>query len=276
MVNGVAFCLADPVGPDGEREIMIQNFLKFCRDNGWMAAVMFPDDPSIYSKLGLSLLKIGEEAVVDLEHFAKQKYGNRHFRRLQRVFEREGYRVERYKPPVSKLVLDEAQQISRQWLTLPHHREYGFFQGHFERAYMEICTLSVPRDKNGIMIAFVNEVPSYRPGEAYFDLMRYIPDSHWGAMDYLFAQMMLTLKDEGYRTFNFAVAPFVGIGNRPDATLTEKAVNQLFERLDWFLHSKGIKQYKLKFEPQWKDTFVAYQGSPMGLLRLALNVSRIL
>jgi phosphatidylglycerol lysyltransferase len=141
---------------------------------------------------------------------------------------------------------------------------------------MEKCTLSVLRDKNGTMVAFVNEVPSYRSGEAYFDLMRYIPGSHWGTMDYLFAQMMLILKNEGYRTSNFAVAPFVGISNRPDATLAEKAVNQIFERLDWFLHSKGLRQYKLKFEPQWKDVFVAYQGGPMGLLRVALNVNRIL
>jgi phosphatidylglycerol lysyltransferase len=95
-------------------------------------------------------------------------------------------------------------------------------------------------------------------------------------MDYLFTQMMVIMKSEGYHTFNFGVAPFVGIGNRAEATLAEKTVNQIFERLDWFLHSKGIRQYKLKFEPQWKDVYVAYQGGPMGLLRVALNVNRIL
>ena len=102
--------------------------------------------------------------------------------------------------------------------------------------------------------------PPTVPAKPAFDLMRYVPGSHWGAMDYLFAQMMLIQKNEGFRTFNFAVAPFVGIGDRPNATLTEKAVNQIFERLDWFLHSKGIKQYKLKFEPQWRDVFVAISG----------------
>jgi len=83
---------------------------------------------------------------------------------------------------------------------------------------------------------------------------------------------MLIQKNEGFRTFNFAVAPFVGIGDRPKCYFDGKAVNQIFERLDWFLHSKGIKQYKLKFEPQWRDVYVAYQGGPIGLLRLALNV----
>ena len=275
MVNGLAFCLSDPVGPEDDREAMIQSFLKFCTESGWQAAVMFPDDPGDYTKYGFSLFRVGEEATVDLENFAVHAIDTPHFRRVERKFEKEGYRFVRYKPPIAPQVLDEAQQVSRQWLTLPHHREYGFFQGRFDRGYMEKCTLSVLRDKNGVMVAFVNEVPSYHPGEAYFDLMRYIPGSHWGTMDYLFAQMMLILKNEGYRTFNFAVAPFVGMADRLDATLTEKAINQIFERLDWFLHSKGIKQYKLKFEPQWRDVFVAYQGGPMGLLRVALNVNRI-
>lgn len=276
MVGGVAFCLADPVGPEGDRDTVIKTFLQFCTENGWQAAFMMPDDPYIFNQYGFSLFRVGEEAIIDLDHFAAHTADTPQLRRIRRVFEREEYKVERYKPPVSPLILNEAQQVSRQWLSLPHHRDYGFFQGRFDRAYMEKCTLCVLRDKNRKMVAFINEVPSYRPGEASFDLMRYIPGSHWGAMDYLFMQMMLIQKNEGFHTFNFAVAPFVGIGNRPNATLTEKAVNQVFERLDWFLHSNGIKQYKLKFEPQWRDVFVAYQGGPIGLLRLALNVNRIL
>ena len=50
MVSGVAFCLADPVGPDGDREQLIQAFLNFCTENGWLAVVMMPDDPSIYTQ----------------------------------------------------------------------------------------------------------------------------------------------------------------------------------------------------------------------------------
>jgi phosphatidylglycerol lysyltransferase len=174
------------------------------------------------------------------------------------------------------MVLDQVEKVSRQWLTLPHHREYGFFQGRFDRVYLEKCNLYVVHTEKGEIVAFVNEAPSYRSGEANFDMMQHLPDLHWGIMDYLFAQMMVNMRNEGYRTFNFGVAPFVGIGNRPDATMTEKTVNQIFERLDWFVHSKGIKQYKHKFDPQWKDSFVAYQGGILGLLRLALNVNRIL
>jgi phosphatidylglycerol lysyltransferase len=276
MVGGVAFCLADPVGPDSDRDAAIDAFLKLCSENSWTAAMMMPDDPAIYVPHGLALFRVGEEAALNLEHFTGKTWNSYHFRRVKKKFEAEGYQVVRYPAPVPRAVLDEAQQVSKQWLTLPHHREYGFFQGKFDKGYMEKCTLYTLRNAQGEMIAFINEVPSHRPGEAAFDLMRHLPGTHWGTMDYLFGKMMLALKEQGFQTFNFAVAPFVGMGNRPDSTLTEKAVNQIFERLDWFLHSKGIKQYKQKFDPEWRDVFVAYQGGPLGLLRVALNVNRIL
>jgi phosphatidylglycerol lysyltransferase len=126
------------------------------------------------------------------------------------------------------------------------------------------------------MVAFINQVVSFRPQETTFDMMRHLPGLHWGTMDFLFQNLMLSLKQEGFETFNFGVAPFVGIGKRPNATLTEKAVNQLFERLDRFVHSKGIRQYKVKFEPVWVDRFVAYQGGPIGLMKMALAINRVL
>jgi phosphatidylglycerol lysyltransferase len=112
MVNGVAFCLADPVGPEEDRDAVMQNFLKFCTENGWQAAVMFPDDPANYTKDGLSLIKIGEEAVVDLEHFVVKTYQIKYFRYVRRKLEGEGYKVIQYKPPVSRPVLDEVAQVS--------------------------------------------------------------------------------------------------------------------------------------------------------------------
>ena len=50
------------------------------------------------------------------------------------------------KPPISPRFSTEVENVSRKWLTLPHHREYGFVQGRFDRAYLEKCTLYVHRE----------------------------------------------------------------------------------------------------------------------------------
>jgi phosphatidylglycerol lysyltransferase len=275
-VMGVAFCLGDPIGPGEELKEVTNSFLHYCSENGWLALFLMPESLAMYESLGLSPLKIGEEAVIDLELFSSHTAERKYFRYVRRKFEGEGYQVIRYIPPHAPKLIDEAEELSKEWLSLPHHREFGFVQGRFERSYVAGTTLFFLRDSIGRLIAFINQIPSYRSGEATFDMMRHKPGTHWGTMDYLFTRLMLILKEEGYRTFNLGLAPFARVSTRPGVTLTERAINQLFEHLDWFVHSKGLRQYKVKFEPVWESRFVAYQGGPIGLARMAIAITRVL
>jgi phosphatidylglycerol lysyltransferase len=269
----VAVCLGDPVGPENEIEETIRQFIRYCRDNGWSTALMFPELLSIYRKVGLHLLKIGEEGIVDLEHFKTETYHKKYFRHIRNRFGKLGYSFSRYKPQQENRLLDEIELISRQWMKLPGHHEFGFVQGIFDRNYLRKMAISVMRNSEGQAVAFVNEVPSYRPGEINFDLMRHIPGVPNGTMDYIFMNLMLALREEGYRKFAMGVAPFAGIGKGPGSSLTEKAMHQL-QHFDWLAHSRGIFQYKLKFEPLWEDRYVAYQGGPLSLVKVALAITR--
>jgi phosphatidylglycerol lysyltransferase len=107
-------------------------------------------------------------------------------------------------------------------------------------------------------------------------MMRHVPEVPPGTMDYIFTELMLTLKQEGYRSFDLGLAPFAGVGDRPEATIGERAVHQLLERLYWFVSYKGLRNYKVKFEPSWEDRYIVYQGGPIGLVRIALAINRSL
>jgi len=272
-VRGVALVLGDPVGPDDELEKVTSSFLNYCSNNGWIVCFLLPDLLPIYQHLGLQVLKVGEEAVVDLEHFYSRTGRNRYFGYHRRHFEREGYRFMRYKPPHPTALLDEIEEVSREWLSLPKHRELGFLQGRFERSYVEKTPICVVRDPSGHVIAFLNEVPSYRPGEATFDMMRHRPGVPNATMDYLFQGTMFALKEEGYQSFNMGIAPFAGLGGRPNAPLVERALGLLF-RLNWFVSTQGMRLYKVKFQPVWQDRFAACTGGPTDLVRAALAVTR--
>lgn len=272
-IRGVALCLGDPVGPDDEMEKVTRSFVDFCTNNGWAVCFLLPDLLPMYERLGLSVLKIGEEAVVDLEHFYSHTAQRKYFRYHRRHFEKEGYKVVRYKPPHLPELLDEVEEVSKEWLSLPKHRELGFLQGRFERSYVEKTPLCVVRDPLGRVIAFVNEVPSYRAGEATFDLMRHRPGVPNPTMDYLFHGLMLILKEEGYRSFNMGVAPFAGLGDEPGASLIERVLGLLY-RLNWFVATQGMRYYKVKFEPVWQDRFAAYSGGPLGLVGIARAITK--
>jgi len=178
--------------------------------------------------------------------------------------------------PAACSLLDEIAEVSKEWLTLPGHREIGFLQGRFDRSYISDTKICVVRDPNSRMIAFLNEVPSYRTGEATFDMMRRRPGVHWGTMDYMFCELMVQLHKEAFRTFNMGLAPFISLGKKSGATLVQRALYELSEQFYRFVHTKGLKEYKLKFRPAWEERFMAYQGGAPGLMRAAVAIARVL
>jgi phosphatidylglycerol lysyltransferase len=74
---------------------------------------------------------------------------------------------------------------------------------------------------------------------------------------------MFALKQEGYQSFNMGVAPFAGLGSRPDAPLTERALGFLFA-MNWFVSNQGLRRYKVKFDPVWQDRFIALSRRAAG------------
>jgi phosphatidylglycerol lysyltransferase len=273
----VAVSLGDPVGPEEELESITAAFCRFCSDNGWGVAFyqVLPDLLPMYRRLGFQVLKIGEEAVVDLEHFSSDTINTKGFRRTRHKFEREGYTLARYLPPHPSALLDEVEQVSREWLSLPGRRERGFTLGHFQRSYLNETPLFILRERTGRVIAFVNEIPAYRPGEATIDLMRHRLEMPNGAMDYLFLGLLLALKQQGYQRFSLGLAPFAGVGERPGASIEERALHQFFEHLNRFFSYKGLRNYKAKFDPLWEERFLVYQGGPPGLVRLGIAMASL-
>ena len=123
VVYHVALALGDPVGPAEETGEAAAAFVAYARKNRWTAAFLMPDRIALYREMGLSVLKIGEEAVVDLERFAAGTSEGRRFRYIKRKLGGEGYSCERYLPPHSPELVGELEDVSQEWLALPHHRE---------------------------------------------------------------------------------------------------------------------------------------------------------
>jgi len=273
----VAVSLGDPVGPDHELGPLIGAFLGFCADNGWTAAFhqVRPDLLGVYRDRGLHVLKIGEEALVDLERFATHTSRRRSFRRPRLRLAAGGYRVAIEPPPHPASVLDEAGEVSREWLSLPGRRERGFALGRFDRGYLGQHPLGAVRDQTGRLVAFVNQVPGVRPRLATVDLMRHRREAPGGVMDYLFGELMLLLYRQGYRRFSLGLAPLAGVGTGRGQSLEARAVHQVYEHWSAVFSFKGLRHYKAKFEPEWEERFLVYGNGRRGLLRTALALSRI-
>jgi phosphatidylglycerol lysyltransferase len=109
--------------------------------------------------------------------------------------------------------------------------------------------------------------------ELSVDLMRYVPASAPpSVMDYLFLELMLWGRDQGYRWFSLGMSPFSGFDVRALAPLWNRAGAFLFRQGEHFYNFQGVRQYKTKFDPVWEPRYLA---SPGGLVlpRILANVA---
>lgn len=272
----VAIALSDPIGPEEKLFATIEGFRAMSNQNGWSCAFMqvTPDYLELYKSAGLSVLKIGEDGIVDLGKFCTETANKKTFKSPTKKMERDGYKVECKRPPQSDATLQILQEISDEWLSLPGRRERGFSLGKFDREELRGDTIFEFQDSGGKSLAFINQVRSYCKDEATIDLMRHRVQVPNGAMDFLFVKLLFALKEDKYKYFSLSLAALSGVGNEADANLHERAVKEIYEHLNRFFSYKGLRKYKEKFDPRWEDRYLIYEGGTPGLVRTALAISK--
>src|SRR5262249_49018390 len=147
----VAISLGDPVGPESEMAGLTQKFQEFCHNNGWTIAFLqvTPDYISMYKSMGLSVLKVGEDAVIDLDLFTSETIKKKTFKSSLKKFDKDGFKIDILKPPHSPQSLAALKVVSDQWLSLPGRRERGFSLGQFDIFTLQEDTVYTLTDPTG-------------------------------------------------------------------------------------------------------------------------------
>lgn len=96
--------------------------------------------------------------------------------------------------------------------------------------------------------------------EATIDLMRHLPDGSRVTMDFLFIELMLALKSQGYKDFNLGMAPLAGLADHPQARIWDRFGTYLFRHAGHFYNFDGLRRFKAKFDPTWKPKYLATPG----------------
>ena len=107
--------------------------------------------------------------------------------------------------------------------------------------------------------------------------MRHASDAPRGVMDFLFVSLMLWGKAQGYERFNLGMAPFSGIDSRDVAPLWNRVGATLFRYGEYFYNFQGLRQYKEKYQPEWRPRYLASPGLlalPVVITNVATLVSR--
>ena len=263
-----AIALENPVCRDEAAVAeMIPAFERWCRQNGLRAAwYRIPESSiSVFEKLGKKLFPIGENATVSLDTFSLQGKDKKDLRNVMNRLVKEGFTFHAYDPPQRDSFLQQLKAVSDDWLRETGRSELAFSQGFFEEEELKNQPIFTIENQEGKVVGFVNIVPDYAPGEANFDLMRKTEDAPNGTMDFLFVNMFLHLKEQGFHRCDLGMVPMSGI-DEPD-NIQERAIKLAYERIRQFSHYKSLRDFKEKFGPDWQMMYLVY-SAPFDLVYL--------
>jgi phosphatidylglycerol lysyltransferase len=270
--------MGDPVGSEPGGRDLAWRFVETCAKYDGLPAFYQIDAHhlDLYADLGMVPLKLGEEACVHLPSFSLEggersslRHAHNRILNMKATF--------RIVPPADVPGIEASlRQVSDAWLAEKYTREKGFSLGYFNMDYLSHCPVAVV-ESEGQIVAFSNLWLGAQKEEISADLMRYTPDYPGGIMDYLFIELMLWGKSEGYRWFNMGMAPLSGLEDHITASLWAKAGTLIFRYGEHFYNFQGVRQYKEKFNPQWRPKYLACRGSfalPRAISSIAALTSR--
>jgi phosphatidylglycerol lysyltransferase len=267
--------MGDPMGRAEERDELAWKFREMVdRHDGWPVFYQVrPENLHLYLDLGLTLLKLGEEARVPLGEFSLEGSNRKRLRQTVKRFEKVNGEFEVIQPSEVAAYLPDMKRISQEWLTNKVGGEKGFSLGFFDEEYLVRTPLAVIRC-DGEICAFANLWCGCAKDEMTVDLMRYSSSAPEGVMEYLFIQMMLWARTEGYGWFNMGMAPLSGIESRRLAPLWNRLAGLAFRYGENFYSFQGLRSYKEKFDPIWEPRYLASRGG-MVLPRILTNVAAL-
>ncbi len=262
--------LYDPIGPTQQRAELIWQFRDLC-DVHHARPVFYQvraENLPFYMDIGLTAIKLGEEARVDLRRFDMEAKG-KEMKDLRYTWNRggrDGLSLEIYEP--GQAPIDELKVISDAWLTGKNVREKGFSLGRFSPEYLKYFRIAIVHFQ-GKPVAFSNLLETTSLELASLDLMRSHPDAPKLTMEFMMVGLILHYKAQGYARFSLGMVPLSGLQPRRGAPITQRLGSMIFRRGEQLYNFQGLRRFKDKFQPDWEPRYMAVPAGLDPLVALA-------
>lgn len=267
--GGSWIALGDPVAPPQKQADLLWQFRELSDAYGGRCVFyqVKAENLNLYADLGLALYKMGDEARVDLSAFSLETSARRDLRQAHRRAAREGAVFRLLTPAEVRAEMPQLRKVSDAWLESKAGREKGFSLGYFDEDYLAHFSCGAVTVA-GEIVAFANIWQGAGKAEISIDLMRHSDTAVHSVMDFLFVEIMLWGKAQGFQWFNLGMAPLSGLEGRRLGPLWHRLGGLIYRSGEQFYSFRGLRRYKDKFAPEWRPKYLACPGG--------LTVGRVL
>ncbi len=254
--------LGDPVGSQKEQQELAVKFKDMCRRNkAWPLFFEVDQDHfQFYLDMGLTVMKIGEEARVPLKSLTPEALASADLKNTyQRFKETEDYTFGVLPAGEWPLLSPELKKTSEDWLSKNKTREKGFSAGFYNERYLNYFPMAMVW-KEGKVIAFANLQLSHGKEEVSVDLLRSSSEAPQHLEDYLILEVMFWSKERGFKWFNLGTAPLLDADESPLAPFKDQ-LKDILSPYETVPHLHEIRKAKERFNPEWSPKYLAASGN---------------
>ena len=240
--------------------------------------VFYEIDESMITMLhehGFDFMKIGEQGYVDVQEFTLSGKKKKGLRAAINKLEREEFVFEVVQPPFTLEMMQQLKAVSDDWLG--SRLEKGFSLGFFDESYIREAGVAVVKNKESEIIAFATIMPSNTDELISIDLMRQSHKAPSGIMDFLFVNLYIWSKENGYQEFNLGMSPLSNVGESRYAFASERIAGLIYRFSQDFYGFQGLRNYKNKYVKEWRPRYIAFRKSSsvaFTMIQLMLLISK--
>jgi len=265
VYGGVALVSPDPIGPKAERTEVLSAFRDFADSRGWTIGIMAAGEEwlPIYHAAGMHYLYIGDEAIVDCQHFTLAGQKMKGLRQACTRLVRHGYSVEFFDP--AKIEPSRVSEIMDLISLLRRgggERGFSMMLGRLFDPKDKGLLLTVVYDPNGKPVAVCQFVPSPAIKGYSLDLMRRDPGEHPnGLVDFALCSTIEHLRGQGAQGLSLNFAAFRSVlEGEGDGTFT-RVERWALKRLSGILPIESLWTFNSKYQPTWLPRHVVYPAA---------------
>ena len=278
VVGGAALVSGDPIGDEREFGELLAEFQRVCHGRGWRLAVLGARGELVplYRRLGLRVVKLGEEAVLRPESFSLEGRAIRKVRQSVARLERAGYRFRVVAAAdVDDALRRELEHVSACWRGA--NVERGFSMA-MDDPFREPETLFAVAETDEGVGGFLHLVPA-ASGRAYsLSAMRRLPSTPNGLMEFLVVQTIGWARGRDVQELSLNFCAF-GDVLRGDSGLPLVGLLRRGLRVaDRIFQLERLLVFNRKFQPEWRPRYLCFERfSDLGLVGFAyLRVESLL
>jgi phosphatidylglycerol lysyltransferase len=283
VIGSVALCLADPVGPNEQREEALRAFDDYCFGRGWIPCLFAAgaDTMALGPALGWKSVEVAEDSVMPL---AGLEFKGKTFQDVRTAINKAGkndvtLEITRW-AEAKPVVTDQLRAISGGWVSEKALPEMGFTLGTLREADDPEVRLHLAVDADRTIEGFTSWMPVGEEGAVVgwtLDLMRRRDQGFKPVMEFMIGASAMQFKEEGYRFMSLSAAPLArasdDLGANSDQQVLQKLLDFLGKTLEPYYGFQSLFAFKQKFKPEHHPMYLMFPDST-ALAEIGIAVAR--